>query len=159
MRRTVGVAWLAACVALAGALAGCSGGGGGAAVSGPQAELSRSRSVWQGRRIASYRYTFRHGCFCAPSTVEPVVIEVRNGASVSVTTLAGDAVDRSLYDGFDTIDKLFALMQATLDNRGKIGSAVYDSQFGLPTDAFLDPLPMAADDELTIEVSDFHVLN
>jgi hypothetical protein len=142
----------------AAAVAGCGGTGSGPVPTGPQADLSRSRAIWIGRNLRSYRFTLQLGCFCAPTSIQPVVIEVRNGAPTSVKTLAGDPVDPATFDRYETIEKLFTAIQNTLDARGRVVDAAYDPSLGFPASAFLDPLPMAADDELSISVTDFRPL-
>src|SRR5262245_10070498 len=88
-------------------IAGCGGAGSAPVTAGPQADLSRSRAIWMGRNLRSYRYTLQLGCFCAPTSIQPVVVEVRNGAPTSVTTLSGDPVDPAIFASYETVDKLF----------------------------------------------------
>ena len=148
---------LAGCMAAAAAISGC-GGGGSPTPTGPQADLTRSRGLWSRKGPRSYRYTLQLGCFCAPASTQPVVIVVRNGAPVSVTTLTGDALAPGAFSSYDTIEELFTAIQRTLDGHGKVVRAVYDPSLGFPASASLDPVPMAIDDELTISVRDFQAL-
>src|SRR5689334_6025109 len=102
------------------AIAGCGGGSGSPVPAGPQADLARSRAIWRGHNLRSYRFTLQLGCFCAPSSIQPVVVEVRNGAPTSVTTLSGDTVDPAIFASYETVDKLFTAIQNTLDARGRV---------------------------------------
>ncbi|WP_292847745.1 DUF6174 domain-containing protein [Nostoc sp. NMS8] len=71
-------------------------------------QLRFNRRLWEQANISNYRYTFSNGCFCIPDARGPVVIEVRNGQTTSIISVAtGKAVNPQFFQQYKTIPKLF----------------------------------------------------
>jgi hypothetical protein len=69
-------------------------------------------SQWRANAWTNYRFDFQRHCFCVPSAVEPVTIEVRGGSIVSVRSrLTGEELPRSESAPWYTIEDLFRLIQ------------------------------------------------
>lgn len=121
--------------------------------------LRHNQALWTRAAIRDYRYTVRNVCNCGPETVGPVRVEVRDGATVSVTAVeSGRAIVPGAFDGLDTVEDLFATIRAALDERPDMVAVRYDTTRGFP-DAFLvDPAWNAADDERGFAVGDFEPL-
>jgi hypothetical protein len=87
------------------ALAACAGAG---RAADPLAEVRSARATWAAQELRSYRFDFERQCFCVREAVEPVTVEVREGAVHEVRARAtgevmpgGDAVP------WYTIEQLF----------------------------------------------------
>ena len=137
-------------------LSSCSGGGHHA--SSPTADaLARGRAVWASRNVSNYRFTVRVVCFCPE--IRNVVIEVRNGVVVSRTYEDdGTPVDSEFLAQYDTVEKLFAVIQEAVDQKAVRLDAMYDPTFGYPKEAFIDISEQIADEEIGLSVRSFAVI-
>ncbi len=124
----------------------------------PQSELTRSKELWSSKGIHSYRFTLQRGCFCSPDVLTPVVIEVHGDTTTSITKVGGGTVDGTAFASYNTIDKIFTAIQNTLDIHGNVNATTYHTTQGYPIQVDLDPHPNLADDEESLQVSDFQVL-
>ena len=102
-----------------------------------QSELEQNLGLWQEVGPANYRYTFQRLCFCGE--VRPVEIEVRAGAIVSVTIIeTSEQLDASLFERYETVDDLFAVVQDALDRDAERLEVTYHPTLGYPTDIDVD---------------------
>ena len=62
------------------------------------------------------------------------------------------------FSQYDTMDKLFGVVQAALDRRAQGILVTYDPTFGYPTRISIDENKVAVDDELSLTISRFEVL-
>lgn len=115
----------------------------------PPDDESRNRRQWESQRIADYHVQSRLVCFCVREATEPVTLEVRNRALVSVTRVAdGRAVDPSTWAGrYYTVDQMFALIAASRSQGAHEVRVSYDPLLGYPSEVFLDRNTGVADDE------------
>jgi hypothetical protein len=121
-------------------------------------ELKHNRDLWAAQKIANYRYSFQQICFCQQEVTKPVVIEVRGGARSSITRPAGQPPQPEHFEGFDTVDKLFDVVQRAMDTKPDELSVTYDEQYGYPTRIKIDQRLNTSDDETTYIVSNFEVI-
>lgn len=122
-------------------------------------QLRRNRRLWRRQRIFNYRYTLSRGCFCLPEARGPVVIEVRNGVTTSITDAnTGEEVNAELFARYNTIPKLFHLIRDAIAQRAFRIDVEYDGIFGYPTDISIDYNAMIADEEEFITVNGFKEL-
>lgn len=122
-------------------------------------DFVQNRLLWESRNIARYEYTLQISCFCVPELIRPVIIEVLNGEPVAVTDLnSGEAVTTNLFEGFDTLERLFDLVFAAMTQPVNQLIVEYDSFFGFPILIFIDESQQVADDQRTVTVSDFMIL-
>lgn len=134
-------------------------------------ELLRCEKLWANNKISSYRYTFRVSCFCDPRTTGPVIIEVRNGATASISPLQpGIATNVNFFDKYASIDKIFQRIKDALHEKDdrydldgdkiytdKDGVRVkYNAQLGYPIEIEINPNIPDADVHYTI--SNFEVV-
>ena len=136
-------------------LAACSAGG---------SELSRNKQTWQDANISHYRFELNLSCFCAFRDQMPLTIEVKDGEVVSVKDASGTAVstDDPNYQYFvelATIDRLFTELESVTGS-ADAGEVIvkYDSTLGYPTEASIDYIKEAVDDELYVTVSGLEAL-
>lgn len=139
------------------ALSSCSGG---RQISDPSlvAALRRSRDLWASRSVDDYRYTLQVSCFCTEQQTRPVVIEVRNGVRSSVTYAGTDVpADPALFTSYDSVEKIFALLEREINRPADRLTVVYDPAYGYPTDVSIDPSQQIADEELGLTVRSFQI--
>lgn len=128
-----------------------------------QSEFSRNREKWQQAGIDSYRFSLFVGCFCPFSEKMPLSIEVRNGQVTSMTGSDGTPVPESdpnfeFFTRYATIDRLFSELETQLNGGAEEVTVSYDPTYGYPAEVYLDMIKQAIDDELSLTVSDFAVL-
>lgn len=122
-------------------------------------KLRRNTRLWNVQNLVNYRYTLTRSCFCVSEARGPVVIEVRAGNTVSVTSVAtGQPVDSQLFNQYDTVPKLFNVIRdATARNAASLVTD-YDAKTGYPKSINIDYDYQQADEELRLTVEDFQVL-
>ena len=118
--------------------------------------LQAARTKWQQRQPSVYEFTLEARCFCIGIAKVPPTFRVRNGEPSTLTELGQDSA--TFYSRRDTIDKLFAALEWSL-NQGQDNSIVrYDEEFGYPLVAELDPHRREVDDEVVLRVTNFRVI-
>jgi hypothetical protein len=114
--------------------------------------------LWNQKKINNYRYKLSNNCFCLPDFRGPVIIEVRNGITKSITNAqTGKRVDPKLLQQYSTIPKLFTLIRNTINSRESELTVVYNPQLGYPTQINIGNL--AADAGVFTTISNFEVLH
>ena len=142
-------------ILLAFILVACSAGG---------SELSRNQQKWEDANITHYRFELNISCFCAFRDQMPLTVEVQDGKVVSMTYADGQAVAlddplREYFEKFATIDGLFAELESATSSADAGDIIVkYDAALGFPTEASIDYIKEAVDDELYITVAGFEAL-
>ncbi|WP_445634235.1 Beta-lactamase-inhibitor-like PepSY-like domain-containing protein [Nostoc sp. DSM 114161] len=120
-----------------------------------QRRLKFNRNLWNKQNISNYRYTLSNSCFCIPEARGPVIIEVRNGETTLITSVAtGQPVEnRELFQNYNTIPKLFNLIQDAIARKASNLDVNYSPKLGYPTQINIDYNSQIADEEiyLTIE--------
>jgi hypothetical protein len=102
-------------------------------------ELARNRSLWAARELAGYWYQLKVGCFWPPQITEPVVVEVRNGAPVSVTCVGtGQPAESKYFEKYDTVEELFAVIDDALARKAAEMTVNYDAATGVPARIYID---------------------
>ena len=133
-----------------------------AAVSGSQTEIGQNKEKWQNANISHYRYHLHLSCFCVFVENMPLVIEVQDGKVVSMEFHNGKEIDPSLMELFgkyQTIDLVFAELEAGLNGAADEVTVKYDPTYGFPTEATIDVVEEAIDDELYLTISNFEELH
>ena len=122
-------------------------------------KLIFNRRLWKKQNISNYRYTLSNSCFCIPEARGPVIIEVRNGETVSVTSEAtGEEVNPDFFQRFDTILELFDVIRDAINRRADSLDVRYDARLGYPTNISIDYDVRIADEELFLSVTNFEVI-
>ncbi|NOH04154.1 MAG: hypothetical protein HND47_20365 [Chloroflexi bacterium] len=129
----------------------------------PQSDFDRNIAKWQDASISHYRYQLFLGCFCPFVEDMPLTIEVKDGEVVSITRPDGTPVDSSnpsfdYYQSYATIDRLFLELEAELNGEADEVLVTYDPLFGFPVSIAIDRIKEAVDDELSLQVSNFEML-
>ena len=129
--------------------------------SGSQTEIGQNKEKWQDAHISHYRYHLHLSCFCVFTENMPLIIEVQDGKVVSMEYQNGKEIDPSLLELFkkyETIDLIFAELEAGLNGAADEVTVKYDPTYGFPTEATIDMVKEAIDDELYLTISNFEKL-
>jgi hypothetical protein len=138
-------------------LTACSGGG-------TPTELERNREIWQDADISHYSFTLGIGCFCAFRSDMPLTVEVRDGEIVSMMYSDGTLVTETdpgyeTFVKYGTIDHLFSELEAGQNGGADEVTVKYDPTYGFPIETYFDFIAEAIDDELSLTVSGFTILD
>ncbi|WP_340139631.1 DUF6174 domain-containing protein, partial [Trichormus variabilis] len=122
-------------------------------------QLIFNRRLWNSKNISNYRYTLSNSCFCIPEARGPVVIEVRNGQTTSITAVnPGQAVNPQFFQKYNTIPKLFNVIQNAIQSQASSLDISYNHKFGYPTQINIDYNSQIADEELFLTIENFEVI-
>lgn len=130
---------------------------------GVSSEFDKNPARWEAANITHYRYTLFIGCFCGFMNEMPLTIEVKDGEVVSMTNANGIPVSPTdsfydVYESYSTIDRLFLKLESDLAGEADEVTVEYDPAYGFPVNIAIDQIKEAIDDELSIQISDFEVL-
>jgi major membrane immunogen (membrane-anchored lipoprotein) len=130
---------------------------------GARSELDKNRQTWQDAGITHYRFSLHIGCFCAFRDQMPLTVEVQNGEIISMTYSDGTIIDTTdpnyeIFSKHATIDRIFSELEAGLKGDADEVTVTYDSTRGVPSEIYFDYIQAAADDELSLSVSEFEIL-
>lgn len=109
--------------------------------------------LWREQKIYNYRYEFTRNCNCLPKATAPVIIEVRNGITTSITDKeTGKPADAALFQRYKTIPKLFNIIKDALVRRAAKLTVEYDPLLYYPTQINIDYNSEITDDEIFITI-------
>lgn len=118
-----------------------------------------SKQLWEGKQFLNYKFSLKVNCFCGAAGASPVSIEVREGVVISIIKLrTSETVKYSFFSEYETIPKLFSLIEHNLGEQMNSFCVEYDASLGYPKKISIDRRRDTTDDELEIEVSNFEVL-
>jgi hypothetical protein len=124
-----------------------------------QKELSQKQQLWTTQKALNYRYTLENSCFCIPEATQPVSIEVRDGERISIKAVKdGSSVNEEYFAAYDTIPKLFDLLQAAYNKKANRISVSFDPKLGFPTRIFIDFAQNIADEEIRLDIYGFEMI-
>ena len=131
---------------------------------GSKSEFDTNLEKWQASNIKHYRYSLAVMCFCPGTDKMPLSIEVRDGEIVSMnyadgTPVTAQDVQSEFFSGFATIDRLFSELKADLGGAADEVAVKYHPTYGFPTEISIDRIKAAVDDELSLTVTEFEVLD
>ena len=123
-------------------------------------EIQAQRAKWFQSGVGlDYRYQLQRSCFCAPASRLEAVITVQGGELSAMTYVAdGTAVPLGETRHFYTVDELFDLAEAALDEGASRVQMSFDETLGYPTSLFIDQDLCTADEEINYVASDLEVL-
>jgi len=92
----------------------------------------------------------------------PLTVGVNNGEVVSITRADGSLVDPTddvyqFYVPYSTIDQIFVQLKDALAEAAEV-NASYDPTYGYPVNINIDQVKDAVDDELSLQITNFEVL-
>lgn len=130
---------------------------------GTSSDFEKNRQTWQNSGITHYRFNLNIGCFCVFRNQMPLTVEVQNGELISIkypdgTLVAATDSNYETFASHATIERIFSELEAGLAGGADEVTVTYDSTRGFPSDIYFDYIKAAADDELSITVSNFEAL-
>ena len=134
-----------------------------AACGSAHAEFDQNLKKWNDANINHYQYKLFISCFCPFFEDMPLTIEVKGGEVVSITRADGTVVDSSnpsyeTYQTYGTIDSLFSKLKTDIAGEADEVVVTYDATYGFPTSIAIDYIKEAVDDELSLQVLEFQIL-
>jgi len=126
-------------------------------------ELSRNQTKWERAGIQDYRYELFVSCFCAFVERMPITVEVRGGKTVSMTykdgsPLSAEDMQIDFFQRFSTLEGLFADLGSGQASKAEGLEVSYDPTYGFVSQMNVDQIQMAADDEYSVQISNFQPL-
>lgn len=124
-----------------------------------QKRLEFNRNFWNRQNISNYEYTLSNSCFCIADARGPVKIKVRNGQTTSITSVAtGKPVNPEYFQSYNTIPKLFDVIQDAINRKAFSLNVRYNSQYGFPIQIDIDYNSQIADEEKYLTIENFKVI-
>ncbi|MDZ7970617.1 MAG: DUF6174 domain-containing protein [Nostoc sp. DedSLP03] len=121
--------------------------------------LKFNKRLWEQANISNYSITVSNSCFCIPDARGPVVIRVRNGQPISVTSVAtGQPVNPEFFQKYDTIPELFNVIQDAINRKAFNLDVEYNAKLGYPTKINIDYNSQIADEEIFLTIENFQEL-
>jgi len=122
-------------------------------------QLKVNRQLWNQQKLTNYRFTFSRSCFCVTQATQPVQITVRNGQVASITAVNNnEPVDAELFQQYNSIPKLFGIMEDAIARKASSITVKYDPKLGYPTQINIDYDQQMADEELFLTISNLQPL-
>lgn len=119
-------------------------------------DLANARALWTSVRPAAYDITLQMSCFCIPDVRRPVIVSV-SGSTVLSRVYADDRkpVPAEHASLFPSVDGLFDLLQAALNQTADRIEVTYDPTNGHPRTIGIDYRSGVADEERYYTVFSF----
>lgn len=118
--------------------------------------LQAAETKWQETRPDAYTYTLQRGCFCMPEITKPMEISVNQDTISNVNVLPEGTPLADEFKNFAlTVDSLFQTIHEAIDQKAATLDVKYDQVYGFPTHIYIDRDKMMADEELSLDASDF----
>lgn len=124
-------------------------------------EFESAHQQWNEADVSHYRFHLNLSCFCAFAENMPLVFEVQDGEVVSMEYQSGNEIDATnleFFQQYATIDKIFEKLEKAVGGEADQVTVTYDETYGFPTQADIDFVEQAIDDELYLTISNFEIL-
>jgi hypothetical protein len=113
--------------------------------------LARARDAWKQAATGRYELVVAVRCFCFAGQ-RPERFRVEGGRAFALAAL--DAENAKFFERYNTVDKLFAVIEYAIRMKAEVVRATYHPALGYPTSASIDYSRKVADDELTFEITE-----
>lgn len=122
----------------------------------PPETLEEARQRWQESQIVNYVVTAQMSCYCPQELVQPIRLEVEEGAVVSSEGLKQPLENFAPEDAQRlTVEGLFQFIEEASSREAETLEVAYDVDYGFPRSINYDGHKMIADDERQYRLSDF----
>ena len=119
-------------------------------------QFNGAKRIWDRANPTDYSVTIERLCFCPG--VGPVRVVVVNRLVASRTVVATQQpLAANLSDAYPDVPGLFSIVRDGYVRAAAINVS-FDQQYGFPTDATIDYIKNALDDELSLKVTNFSLL-
>ena len=117
----------------------------------PGEALAAARARWAVYGDADYDMTFNWRCFCPPSQLAPVDLQVRDRGVAAGAYPGGPELASDQLAEYRTVDGLFDFIEEAIDGRAVAINVTYDAS-GYPADAWIDYDERITDEERGFKV-------
>jgi len=118
--------------------------------------LAAARRQWADHLPAAYSFTWTQGCECISDMRRPIRISVTAGQLTSAVFVDDQRpVGEPVRGYLVTIDGVFDMIQAAIDQDAAKVTVEYDPARGYPRSVLVDYDRQVADEELALQISDF----
>lgn len=116
------------------------------------AQLEENRTKWRAAGLRDYQFELDVVCFCSAL---PAVVSVAAGEVQAAHYVHdGSPVQPADLGQYHTIDGLFDLAEAAMEEDPDFMSVKFDPDLGFPTEIQIDPIACMYDEQTTFLVSD-----
>jgi hypothetical protein len=123
------------------------------APAGAMAALSSARAKWANEKPESYEFTFQLTCYCPTELQRRVRFRVTQGQSRQLT--ATSDTTRRAMERYDSIDKLWSLLDRVMADQPVEFEARYDAVLGYPQSVGVTRRGVIVDDHVSFTVTGF----
>ena len=128
-----------------------------------------NKALWDSHNLQNYKYTITFGCYCSTKATSPFEVTVKNGVVEEAIYLesshgmeAGTQVDEASPFRDDPLDTFtiagrFDVLQTALSTADE-ATVHYDSALGYPKEVHLDYLLDYPDDEVSMRIENFELI-
>ena len=126
-------------------------------------QLAAAEAKWEGNKPKVYEFTIRLRCFCPVILLnqEPIVFRVEGGKP---SLVSGESVVTKAFrspsgmDKWAIVERQFDYIREEIAKHDYRVEVDYDPDFGYPKRIFTDPAQNTADDEMTLVIEGFKVV-
>jgi hypothetical protein len=125
-----------------------------------RAKVESSRRLWNEKNIKNYNFTMHIQKTGHATPMGTVAIEVRDGTAISMKRVENQWLggDVEKCEKYNTIEKIFDIVENASGAFPDVFTVDFDSEFGYPKNLNLDPNRQATDDELSVKILQFEVV-
>lgn len=122
--------------------------------------FEKNRRLWNESKISNYRMTTEIMKTGHRTPMGTAVFEVRDGQAVSIKPGTGvrSACDVGSCERYETVEKIFAIIEDAVGRNPDELKVEYDEKYGYPKSLRPDFNSRAFDDELSVKILQFEVL-
>ncbi len=121
-------------------------------------QMKTGEQRWTAQKATNYSYIVKIGSFSPPEVTSPVVVTIKDGKPYSIVYVSdGKPATNTSFQRVDTIEELFSIVRAAIDNKYDAVSASFDASLGYPTQISLNPREDAFDDESGYTVTNLKI--
>jgi hypothetical protein len=119
--------------------------------------LNENRQKWNDTGFALYDFQLQRSAFSPPEFLRPIITSVDGDGNASSRFADDGQPTPADYPFANTsIDSVFDLIQDAIENGAHDVNVTYDEQFGYPVSVSIDYNEQIADEELFLNISQFH---
>lgn len=123
-----------------------------------QRALDAAKAHWEANKPSDYQYIVQIGCFCPQEYSQPVQIVVYNGrffaAEGSTATVSDTYIEQ-----YGTVESIFGVLENAYKDGADEIIVEYDPKYGVPLRFTIDRMKNAIDDEMSLTITDFQILD
>ena len=122
-------------------------------------QLAAAEAKWMAKKPKVYEFHIEQICFCGPTPPgwDPIIFRVEDGTPKLVSGERASSF-RKYLDNYNTVEKQFTYIRAEIAKHHYRMEVDYDADFGYPKRIFTDPARNTADDEMTLVIEGFKVV-